>query len=333
MVKLGKIISEIIISEYGKEEFLKRLSDPFFFQSFSLVLGWDWHSSGVTTTLTAALKEAHLEEFGISILGGKGRTSRRTPQEIENLGELFSLSTNTIQKLKYASKMSAKVDNSCVQAGYQLYHHSLIVSEDGKWCVIQQGMSDVSKYARRYHWLSNAVKSFVVEPHVAVCCDVRSKTLNMVAIENEDVRKCSVDLVKDNPNNLKKFITAKPNSLLKYLHMPKEHLIDLRNYKTLVDLHEFHPRNYEELVAFKGVGPKTVRSLALISKLIYGKKISFRDPTTFSFTVGGKDGTPYFIDASHYDEVITILTDAIKQAKLENKEKLNALSRLNNFIK
>lgn len=333
MVKLGRAISEIIILEYGKEGFLRRLSDPFFFHSFGLTLGWDWNSSGVTTTLTAALKEAHLEEFGVAVLGGKGIASRKTLEEIEKLCEIFPFSTKIIEKLKYASRMSAKVDNACVQDGYQLYHHSFIVTEEGKWCVVQQGMCDATKYARRYHWLSNAVKSFVVEPHVAVCCDVKGKILNMVAIENEEVRKCSVDLVKDNPNNLKKFISTKPNPLLKYLHMPRTHLIDLRNYKTLVDLHEFQPKNFEELVSFKGVGPKTIRSLALISKLIYGTEISYRDPVNFSFTVGGKDGVPYRINVSHYDRVIEILKGAIEQAKLNNKEKLNALARLNNFIR
>ncbi|MBU5537198.1 MAG: DUF763 domain-containing protein [Candidatus Aenigmatarchaeota archaeon] len=334
MVKLSKLVSQIIIEEYGKNEFLRRLSDPLFFQAFGCLVGFDFHSSGLTTTLTGALKEAKLEEFGISVLGGKGKASRKVPQEIESLSEKFSLSTKEIEKLKYASRMSAKVDSVAVQDGYTLYHHAFIVTEDGKWSVIQQGMNLENNYARRYHWLSEKVVSFVNEPHLAICCDVTGKTLNMVAKENEEVRKASVDLVNDNPEHLKKYFVsyARSTNLFKYLHMSSQHHIELKNYETLIKVHEIQPKKFEELLAIKGVGVKTVRALALCSELIFGTEISWRDPVKFSFAHGGKDGYPYRIKTRQYDKTIQILSDAIRNAQLNNREKLEAIRRLSNLF-
>jgi hypothetical protein len=332
MKELSRVISEIIITEYGQDEFLRRIANPFFFQAFGCTVGFDWHSSGLSTTLTGALKEAKLEDFGITVLGGKGKASRKVPEEIELLSEKFSLSTKEIERLKYASRMSAKVDSSVVQDGFNLYHHAFFVSENGKWAVIQQGMNTEIQYARRYHWLSENVESFVVEPHEAICCDINMpKVLNMTSKENEDVRKCSVDLVKDNTNKLKKYFAAK-NNLLIYLGMPKQHYIDLKDYETLTKLHQFQPENYEELVSFKGVGAKTVRALALISQLIFGTEISWKDPVKFSFAHGGKDGTPYKINRKVYESTIQILNDAIKNSRLKNRDKLDAIKRLNDFF-
>jgi hypothetical protein len=322
MVKLSKAVTEIVVLEYGKDEFLKRISDPFWFQAFACLLGYDWHSSGTTTVTTAALKEALKDaNIGISVLGGKGKASRKTPEEIEKLENIFSLSSDEIEKLKIASRLSAKVDNSALQDGFQLYHHSFIVSEDGKWSVIQQGMNPENHYARRYHWLSEKVKSFVVEPHAAICCDVRGKALNMVAKESEDCREVSVDLAKEGTIKLKK-----------YLLMDKKHEIDLNYYTGLKNAYEFQPKNYEELILVKGMGPKSIRALALLSKLIYGKEPSWRDPAKFSFAHGGKDGIPYPVDRRKYDKSIEILQTAIGNAKIDNKERLNAIRRLNEFI-
>lgn len=255
MKKLGRAVSEIIIFEYGKDEFLKRISDPFFFQSLSCILGYDWHSSGVTTTVTGALKEADLKEFGIAFLGGKGKSSRKTPSEIEKMSEIFSLSSRKIEELKKASKLSAKVDTVALQDQFQLYHHSFIVSEDGKWAVIQQGMRTDIRYARRYHWLSENVKSFVNEPHLAICCDITGKPLNMVAEESEEARKCSVDLVNDNPNHLKKYLvpSKEQKTIFRYLKMPPKHEIELKNYSALMEAFEQQPKNYEELLLVKGM--------------------------------------------------------------------------------
>jgi len=333
MVKLSRAITKIIVLEYGKKEFLRRLSDPFFFQSLSCVLSYDWHSSGTTTVTCAALKEAlKPEELGIAVLGGKGKASRKTLEEIEKLAETFSLTTKRIEQLKYASKMSAKVDNSAVQDGFQLYHHSFIVTEDGSWAVVQQGMNPSNKYARRYHWFSEKVSCFVVEPHAAVVCDFRGKALNMVARESEEARKSSVDLIKDNPVHLKKYFSP----LFKYLHMQSEHEIELTNYERLMksffQAYEEQPKNFEELLAVKGIGPKSVRALALLSKLVFGIEASWRDPATFSFAHGGKDGTPYFVDRRTYDKSIEVLQAAIEQAELGQMEKVEALKRLKDFF-
>jgi len=334
MKKLGRAIAGIIIFEYGKDEFVRRISDPFFFQSFACVAGYDWHSSGTTTTLTGALKEANLKEFGIAVLGGKGKASRKTPQEIENLAEEFSFSDRKIEELKRASRLVAKVDNNALQDGFQLYHHSFIVTEEGKWAVIQQGMNLESRYARRYHWLSEKVESFVNEPHLAVCCDVKGKPLNMVAEESEEARKCSVDLVKDNPIHLKKYLvpSKEQKTIFKYLQMPAKHEIELKNFAPLMEAFEQQPKNYEELLLVKGMGPKSVRALALISNLVFGAELSWRDPVKYSFAHGGKDGHPYPVDRKIYDKSIQILQDAIKQAKLGEKEKIEAIKRLKDFF-
>jgi hypothetical protein len=328
MVKLSSQISKLIIQEFGKEEFLKRISNPFFFQALGCVVGFDWHSSGLTTTLAGALKEGlNKENVGVKVLGGKGSSSRKTPDEIEIVGEEFGLSTKKIEELKYASKMVAKVDNSLIQAGYQIYHHSFFVTEDGKWAVVQQGMNVENKLARRYHWLSFSLSSFVVEPHSAIVGFKEEKVLNMVAKESEEARKASVDIVKEDVRKFKKYFSS-PYSLYKFLKMPVEHTFDIKVYQKLLDLHEFDPKNYEELVAFEGIGPKTVRALALIAKLVYGKETSWIDPVKYTFAHGGKDRIPYPVDRRTYDESIRTLKEILEKAEIERKEKLEALKRL-----
>jgi hypothetical protein len=328
MVKLSSQISKLIIQEFGREEFLKRISNPFFYQALGCVVGFDWHSSGLTTTLAGALKEGlNKESVGVKVLGGKGSSSRKTPEEIEKIGEEFGLSTKRIEELKYASKMVAKVDNSLIQAGYQIYHHSFFVTEDGKWAVVQQGMNVENKLARRYHWLSFSLSSFVVEPHSAIVGFKEENVLNMVAKKSEEARKASVDIVKEDVRKFKKYFSS-PYSLYKFLKMPVEHTFDIKVYQKLLDLHEFDPKNYEELVAFEGVGPKTVRALALIAKLVYGKEASWIDPVKYTFAHGGKDRIPYPVDRRTYDESIRTLKEILEKAEIEKKEKLEALKRL-----
>jgi len=341
MKKLAGGITEAIVLEYGQDEFLRRLSDPYWFQAFACVLGFDWHSSGVTTTATGALKEGlKPESIGIAFAGGKGKTSRKTPSEILSLGEKFSLSTKQIEGMQYSSRMSAKVDNTAIQDGYQLYHHFFVFTEKGKWSVIQQGMNPANKYARRYHWLSENVSSFVEEPHAGIACDSRGQTvLDMTARKSSETRKVSVDIVKET-RDFSRF--ASKQSLLgdflgqkeKILHMPKTHFIlnmRKRDLETLRKAHEFQPENYENLLGIQGVGPKTVRSLALISEIIYGKPPSWEDPVKFSFAHGGKDGIPYPVDKPTYDRSIEILRNGIEQARLGQKERLGAIKRLNDF--
>lgn len=348
MRKLAKEIGGIMIDEYGTEKFLQRLSDPYWFQAFGCVLAYDWHSSGVTTVVTGILKTAlTAEEHGIAVCGGKGKTSKKTPNDIRTAGEKLDFPEDVIKSLQYKSRIIAKVDNSAIQAGYQLYHHTFLVTKDEKWAVIQQGMNDEDSSARRYHWLSSHATDFVVEPHNAVVCNVkREKALNMVAKTSEGSRKASVDLAKEPTRKLFNLIqsTAKPvnqksmqdwlpktdnpwQQTLSNLYMPRN-----INWETLSRVYEFQPNNYEELLSVKGVGPATVRGLALVAELIYGEKPSWEDPVKFSFAYGGKDGVPYPVHREAMDESIHILKDSIQQAKLGEKEKLRSLQRLRRFV-
>lgn len=342
MQKLAREMTTIIIAEYGPDMFLKRVSDPFWFQALGCVLGYDWHSSGVTTVLTGVLKSAiNPKELGLTVCGGKGKTSRKTPTEIEFLGEKYGFSTNKLDSLRYASRMSAKVDTTAVQAGYPLYHHAFFVSEKGKWAVVQQGINTNDKSARRYHWLSENVKDFVVEPHDAVVGDVkREVALDMTAKESEGCRKTSIDIAKEEPKKLKKTLLSIrpihqkslqewiPKSLGNGYEFDAFSLPRNLNWNAVKRAYDFQPRNYEELISIKGIGPATVRALALVSELVYGEKPSWEDPVKYSFCVGGKDGVPYPVDRATYDKTIEILENAVKQAKVGSKEKLNAVKRL-----
>lgn len=349
MCKLAHEIVTIIVDEYGCGEFLKRLSDPFWFQALGCVLGYDWHSSGVTTVVTGVLKQAIIpEEHGIAVCGGKGKISRQTPTEIEIIGEIFGFSESKIEQLKYASRMSAKVDNAAIQAGYQLYHHTLFMDEKGRWVIIQQGMCKQDRTARRYHWLSEGLKSFIIEPHTAIVGDVKRRiALDMTAKESEGCRRASVDLACEPPRKLMKLTMSlravNQKSLLEwipggvemkgceasleFLSMPRT-----INWNMLKELYEFKPQNYEELLSFKGVGAATVRGLALIAELIYGEKPSWRDPVKFSFAYGGKDGVPYPVNKRAMDESIQILRKAVEEAKIGDRDKLRAINRLRALI-
>ncbi len=348
MRKLAKEIASIMIEEQGTAKFVHRLSDPYWFQAFGCVLAYDWHSSGVTTVVTGILKTVLTpEEHGIAVCGGKGKTSRKTPSDIASAGEKFGFSEETVKKLTYNSKMAAKVDNTAIQAGYQLYHHSFLITRDEKWAVIQQGMSEQDRSARRYHWLSDSVTDFVVEPENAIVGDLkREKALNMVAKESEASRKASVDLAREPTRKLMNLIegASKPldqtslqkwlpttdepwQQTLRSLNMPRN-----INWNTLSRVYEFQPRNYEEFLSVKGVGPATVRGLALVAELVYGEKPSWEDPVKFSFAFGGKDGVPYPVDRKAMDESIQILKQSVQQAKVGDREKMRSLQRLRRFV-
>lgn len=346
MIELSKAIFEIIIDEYGIKEVLLRLSNPFFFQACSNVLGFDWDSSGSTTVTCAVLKKAFSDlSLGIESAGGKGKYSRKTLDEIETIGKKFDLSEETIKSLKYASRMTAKVDNAAIQAGYQIYHHMIFISENGDWAVVQQGMNPFNSLARRYHWLSDGIKSFVVEPHKAIVCEKRhEKVLNMVDVESEECRKTCRDLALENPNKLKRlfqnlikesnqaslenwFDNKKFNlerkSFLKYSILSSK-----INWDALKKAYEIQPKNFEELLSIKGIGPATIRGLALVSDLIFGQPPSWKDPAKFSFAFGGKDGVPFPVDKESMDKSIEILLKAIYESKIGKKERLDAIKRL-----
>jgi len=329
MKLLAKEIAVLMVDEFGTQELLRRLSDPLWFQCLGCILGFDWHSSGLTTTVCAALKEGIKgleEELGLFVAGGKGATSRRAPQEIEVWGGALEVDPS---KLVYASRMAAKVDSAGLQDGYQIYHHTFFFDREGRWCVVQQGMNTATRYARRYHWLSEGVRDFVCEPHAAVCCDKVGEPLNMIALESQEAREVSAALSREKPWRLVKELKR-----LQSLDLPARHRISLHDINPtklggiFLKTYERQPENFEQLLGMKGVGPKTIRALALISELVYGADVSFRDPVRYSFAHGGKDGHPYPVDRLNYDRSIAILRKAIHQAKLGRREKLKALRRL-----
>jgi hypothetical protein len=356
MVRLARQITLVLVEEYGPQEVLARLSDPLWFQAFGCVLGFDWHSSGLTTTVCGALKEGlrGLErDSGLCVAGGKGKTSRRTPAEVEAFAERFGFLP---APLIYASRMAAKVDSAALQDGYQIYHHTFIFVPEGPWAVVQQGMNEAARYARRYHWLSSDVEDFVCEPHKAICSEGRGDVrLNMVAQEAGDCRQMSARLAGERPERLvrelkrlqassslqdesRSFPEAEGFNPQEYsmqaLELPARHHLDLSDIhpdnlaRIFLRTYEQPPADFERLLGTEGVGAKSIRALALVSELLYGAKASVRDPARFSFAHGGKDGHPYPVDRETYDRSIEALRVAVKRAKLGQREKLDALRRL-----
>lgn len=344
MVRLSKGITEVIVNEYGVDEFIKRITDPNWFQALSCTIGFDWHSSGTTTTTCGALKVAlDPQEHGIAVAGGKGKASRKTPKEIAEIENIYSIKPTKIDDLIHSSKLSAKVDNSCVQDDFRLYHHSFFVSESGNWGVIQQGMEDDGGYARRYHWLSDLVHEFVNEPHKGVACDQKkNEVLNMTSQKSEETRNISIDLINDGPQHLRKYLNSKGQTTLsdftkREFKFPEHHaVLDMdiseRGWNILENAYEIQPKNYEELISLEGMGPKKIRALALVSDLIYGSEPSWEDPVKYSFAHGGKDGTPYPVDKEVYDTTIRTLEDDIKKSEIDEKDKRKALKRLSGLI-
>jgi uncharacterized protein len=354
MIKLSSAICKILIDEKGVKEFFNRISDPLWFQAFGCVLGFDWHSSGLTTVVTGVLKQSlNFEEHGITISGGKGKNSIKPKYEIYKLAEKnYNLSTNKIDKLLYASKMSAKVDNSAIQDGFSLYHHMIFFDGDGNWTIIQQGLNEKFKLARRYHWLSDNLIDFIIEPHKGIIGNKRIPfCLNMTSREAEENRKSCVDLVKEGSNSIKSSIykivqTNSFENLDKWISPNRLHSDSNNfdeqistyvekyimprkiNWKTMDELYDTRPTNYEHLISLNGVGPSTVRALALISEIIYGNRASWRDPVKYNYAHGGKDGVPYPIARNTYDNSITYLSEAINGAEIDKLEKISSLKRL-----
>ncbi len=365
MVRLSFSISKIIIDEYGQQEFLRRLSDPLWFQAFGCVLGFDWHSSGVTTVVTGVLKQSiGGGVHGISIAGGKGRRATETKNEIPKLAEKhYNLSSNKIDKLLYASKMAAKIDNAALQDGYSLYHHAIIFDEEANWTVVQQGMNPNTKMARRYHWISEDLSSFVSQPHTGIISELKSQnTLDMTSIDSVENQKICLDLAKGNVQNIKSSV-YKITEMTKTKNANKKNNIldswiettdtfgskfDLssnnkNDYHFLADhfemprrldwnvfnkIYDIQPQSYEQLISVPGVGPSSVRALSLIGEIIFGTKASWQDPVKFNFAHGGKDGVPYPIARKTYDKSISYLYSAIEGAEIQSDEKIESLKKL-----
>jgi hypothetical protein len=373
MTKLAGAVTMAIVEEFGPGEMLRRLSDPWWFQAFGCVLGFDWHSSGVTTVTCGALKEAAKicgPDLGILVAGGKGATSRKTPQEIADAADRHAITAG--ERLIYASRTSAKVDSAAVQDGFGIYHHSFFFTPQGQWCVVQQGMDAKRGWARRYHWLGESVEDFVCEPHAAVqdlaeppvekspekaAGGERQLTLlNMVAQEAGENRRASAALVREPPGWLMdevERLTEGPTLFAPARHPVLDLDVDRNRLKRILTIaHESQPQDFETLLGLQGVGPATVRSLALLAEIIFQAPPSHRDPAAaknaasdsgndaaanaggarrwadYSYAHGGKDGTPFPVDRDAYDRNVVVLTDAVRKARLGQNDKFEALRRL-----
>ncbi|ACX52180.1 protein of unknown function DUF763 [Ammonifex degensii KC4] len=334
MVELARAIVELLVLEEGAEGVLRRLSDPFWFQSLGCVLGFDWHSSGVTTTVCGALKEAlrHREgELGLFVCGGKGTAGFKTPEEICRHAERYSLKVDP-EKLVRASRLAAKIDQSALQDGYELYHHTFFFTSSGEWAVVQQGMNTERREARRYHWLSFACPDFAEEPHAAICSERREEfVLNLVARESRTARDLLPEIAREQPEKLVKWLSGLKE---KVLDLPRRHqlwLSDLnpRRLKT-VFLHTYErlPADFLSLLETPGIGAQGLRALSLIAELVYGTPLSYCDPARFAFAHGGKDGHPYPVDRVTMVHSIQVLSRAVERAKLGINDKREALRRL-----
>ena len=350
MMELGTLIVESLIINYGKEEVLRRLSDPLWFQSFGAVLGMDWHSSGITTSVMYALKRGinrRAKDFGLCVCGGRGKYSRKTPDELLFLADATGLDGD---KLVRTSKLTAKVDSTAIQDGFQLYQHNFVLSDTGEWAVIQQGMNGETQKARRYHWCSENVKDFCNEPHTAVTGENRGKILNLTAKDADTTKKAILEISHENPDKVisecKKIIETKSlpkiqnhedfeiqligrNLVMPSHHEVREEDVDLKRLGgVLATAYSTPTNNFEDLLLTQGLGPRTLQTLTLVSEVIYGTPSRFYDPARYSFANGGKDGHPFPVPLKVYDNAIHVLQDSIEKSKLGYSDKSNCIKRL-----
>ena len=325
MSKLGLAVFEVILADYGKTEVIRRMSDPFWFQSLGAVMGMDWHSSGVTTSVMGALKRVinpKSKELGIYIAGGKGKFSKETPNELLKIANLTGLNGDELVK---ASKLSAKVDNTAIQDGYQLYSHNFILNDEGSWSVVQQGMSGKDKTARRYHWHSENLKSFVDEPHSGICGKNQGIILDLTAKSAVENRNGIIEISHETPEKIMKEVSL----ILPAHHDVQASDVNMKRLGAMLAMtREMQPENFEDLLLLKGVGPRTMQSLALVSEVIHGAPSRFQDPARFSFAHGGKDGHPFPVPTKIYDETLDILRTGIEKSKLGNSDKMQAFKKL-----
>lgn len=330
MASLGRSIVEVMLMDYGKDEVLRRLADPFWFQSFGAVLGMDWHSSGITTAVMGALKRAinpDAKSLGLYICGGKGKLSMQTPQELLQVSDRIGLNANNLIR---SSKLVAKVDNTAIQDGYQLYLHNFILADNGNWSVVQQGMHEKDRTARRYHWHSEKIKSFVEEPHAGISGPSQGMIFNLTAAEAAANRAGIMTLVRED--------SFKVIQEFARLAMPSHHDVrasdvNLKRLGAMLYVARESPLvDFEDLLLLKGIGPRTLQSLALVSEVIHGAPSRFKDPARFSFAHGGKDGHPFPVPLTIYDESIQILKKGIEKSKLGHGDKLKSVQKLHQLV-
>lgn len=340
MSVLGAVIAQAIIHHHGRDEFLRRLSHPFWFQSFGAVMGMDWHSSGITTSVIGALKRGLgplSGELGIHVCGGRGKHSRRTPDELNSLGERIGFDASALTR---TSRLVAKVDSAAVQDGFDLYLHGFFVTDGGKWTVVQQGMNEDTRQARRYHWHSDNVTYFLDTPHSAIDGPDQGDIINLTDRRAAPSRSAQLDLLATpGPDRVVEefaaiFADAAPQMTLPHLVMPSHHdvrssdVFARRLHGTLAAAAERGPVNFPDLLLTPGVGARTVQSLAMVAEVVHGAPCRFQDPARFSLAHGGKDRHPYSVPLKVYDETIGLLKSAVRNAKLGHSEELQALKRL-----
>jgi hypothetical protein len=342
MTRLGTVMAEAIIHHYGRDELLRRLANPFWFQSFGAIMGMDWHSSGITTSVIGALKRGlnpRSGELGVRICGGRGRHSRQTPTELIAAGDGAGFDGANLAR---ASRLVAKVDSAAVQDGFDLYLHGFIVTDEGRWTVVQQGMNPDSRTARRYHWLSEGLKSFVDAPHTAIEGAGHGTIVNLADRRADASRRAQLELLAElGPEKLAREAaavkgrkTVSPEPLLPHLVLPDHHdvraedVVVRRLHGTLAAAAECGPKDFPELLLVPGVGARTVRSLAMVAEVIHGAPCRFADPARFSLAHGGKDRHPFPVPTKVYDKTIGVLKSAVEKAKLGKDEKLAAIKRL-----
>jgi uncharacterized protein len=334
MTKLGTAITETIVEDYGTSAFLSRLSDPFWFQALGSVMGMDWHSSGITTSVMGALKRGlapRADELGIYICGGRGRFSRNTPQELRSIAERRGFDGESLVR---TSRLTARIDNNAIADGFQIYLHSFVVTSTGEWAVVQQGLNDRSGMARRYHWHSASVRDFpnlITEPHTAIVGENQGVIINLVDARAKPAQTALLEIAHENPETTL--------SAARHLRMPHHHEVraDNINLKRLGavlaiayerDLHDF-----AELLLLENLGPRTLQSLALVAEVVHGAPSRFTDPARFSFAHGGKDRHPFPVPLKTYDESLNFLRTSLEAAKVGDKEKLDGFRRLERFVR
>jgi uncharacterized protein len=331
MTKLGTAIIEAVVLHYGAGEALTRLSDPFWFQALGSVMGMDWHSSGITTSVVGALKRglnpmAH--ELGLYVCGGRGRHSRKTPDELRALAERTGLNG---EELVRSSRLTARVDNNAVQDGFQIYLHSFIVSERGEWAVVQQGLNDASGLARRYHWHSATVRDFVSDPHAAIVGENQGEIMNLVDGRARPAQSALLEIASEKPEvtlaNFRHYVAPRH-------HEVRAEDVDLRRLGAVLAVaYERQFRDFASLLLTEKLGPRTMQSMALVAEVIHGTATRFADPARFSFAHGGKDGHPFPVPLKTYDESIAVLRKSLDAAKLQHSDKANGFKRLDKFVR
>ncbi len=331
MTRLGTAISEHVLLQYGTSGLLSRLSDPFWFQALGSVMGMDWHSSGITTSVMGALKRGlnpRSRELGIYVCGGRGNHSRKTPDELRAFSERSNLVAETLIR---SSRLTARIDNNAIADGFQLYLHSFVVTRAGEWAVVQQGMNSVSGLARRYHWHSETVRDFTSQPHTAIVGEYQGTIMNLVDAQAKPAQDAMLAIAREDPDQT---LAEVPKLSLPAHHDVRAEDVDLKRLGAVLAVaYERQFRDFASLLLLENLGPRTLQSLALIADIVHGAPSRFSDPARFSFAHGGKDGYPFPVPLKTYDESLSVLRGALDSAKLGNSDKVTGFRRLDQFVR